>query len=46
MEEFKNIASEMNTNDWNKRLRAIDQMLAFVENNSTTIKNAQPSKFL
>ena len=45
MEEFRNIATELATNDWNKRLRAIDTMLNFVNTNINTIKSAPPSKF-
>lgn len=33
MEEFKNIVSELQTNDWNKRLKAIDTICDFVKNN-------------
>lgn len=45
MEEFKNITAELSTNDWNKRLKAIDNMLNFVDTNINTIKSAAPSKF-
>lgn len=40
MEEFKNICSELVTNDWNKRLRAIDTIEVFVKNNLKVIKGA------
>lgn len=40
MEEFRNITTELATNDWNKRLKAIDNMLAFINNNIAVIKSA------
>ena len=46
MEEFKNIINEMNTNDWNKRLRNIDILNEFVKTNIVVIKQAPPAKFI
>lgn len=46
MEEFKQIISEIGTSDWNKRLKAIDNLSNFVENNINVIKTAPPAKFI
>jgi hypothetical protein len=46
MEEFKQIINELNTNDWNKRLKSIDTLADFVKNNISTIKTAPPAKFI
>ena len=46
MEEFKSLISDINTNDWNKRLKTIDSLLEFVKNNLNTIKSAPPAKFI
>lgn len=46
MEEFKQIISELGTNDWNKRLKSIDTLCDFVKNNITTIRGAPPAKFI
>ena len=46
MDEFKNIINEMNTNDWNKRLKNIDTLNEFVKNNILVIRQAPPAKFI
>lgn len=46
MEEFKNIVNEMNTNDWQKRLKNIDTLNEFVKTNILVIKQAPPAKFI
>mmetsp|Transcript_19177 Transcript_19177/g.18317 ORF Transcript_19177/g.18317 Transcript_19177/m.18317 type:complete len:202 (+) Transcript_19177:2447-3052(+) len=46
LEEFKQLISDLNTNDWNKRLKLTDDLTLFVTSNSNVIKQAQPSKFI
>lgn len=46
MEDFKNLLADINTSDWNKRIRVIENLTEFVKNHSTVIKNAQPAKFI
>jgi hypothetical protein len=46
MDEFKNILMELNTNDWGKRVKTIDQLSDFVRNQSQLIRGAQPAKFI
>lgn len=46
MEEFKQIIAEIGTNDWNKRLKAIDNLSDFVKNNVNVIKSSPPAKFI
>ena len=46
MEEFKKIIFEINESDWNKRLKAIDNILDFTKNNINIIKSAPPGKFI
>mmetsp|Transcript_41099 Transcript_41099/g.30232 ORF Transcript_41099/g.30232 Transcript_41099/m.30232 type:complete len:97 (+) Transcript_41099:2524-2814(+) len=46
MDEFKQLVADLNTNDWNKRLKLIDDLTLFVQNNENVIRQAQPSKFI
>lgn len=46
MEEFRQILNELSANDWNKRLKVIDDLTNFIKSNQNVIKNAQPSKFI
>jgi hypothetical protein len=40
MEEFRTIITDLGTNDWNKRIRAIDTLQDFVKTNQAIIKSA------
>ena len=46
MEEFRQTVTALQTADWNKRLKAIDEMSSFVVTNQVVIRQAQPSKFI
>lgn len=40
---MKNLVDSINTNDWQKRLKAIDQIEQFARTKSTTVKNSHAS---
>jgi len=46
MEQFKQIVSDIGTNEWNKRLKTIDILNEFVKDNITIIRSAPPAKFI
>ena len=43
VEEMRNLVDSINTNDWQKRLKAIDQLEAFCKARGTPIRNAHAS---
>ena len=45
VEEMKNLVDNTNTNDWQKRQRAIDQLEQFARAKSTVIRNS-PASFI
>jgi len=46
MEDFKSILDTCQTNDWQKRIKAIDNLQEFTESNTAAIKNSSPSNFV
>jgi len=46
MEEFNSILDLCQTNDWMKRIKAIDSLQHFTETNAPTIRNSAPSNFV
>ena len=46
MEEMKNLVANYHTNDWQKRLKFIDDLAQWTEKHSSLVKGAQPSKFI
>lgn len=46
MEDFKQIIAALQTNDWQTRLKNIDQLVNFVQTYQIQIKSAQTSKFI
>ena len=45
VEEMKTLVDSCNTNDWQKRVKAIDQLETFTRTKSAPIKNA-PASFI
>jgi len=46
IEQFKTLVDATNTNDWQKRVKAIDTLQQFAESNRTTMRSAAPSSFI
>lgn len=46
IEQFKTLVDGTNTNDWQKRVKAIDNLQQFAESNRGTMRNAAPSSFI
>jgi hypothetical protein len=46
LDHFKELVDNCSSNDWQKRLKAIDELQQWTESNSRRIKHAQPGQFI
>jgi hypothetical protein len=46
MDQFKALVDNCGVSDWQKRLKAIEELQTWINKNSKKIKNASPGQFI